>query len=80
METTLADSLREIGYGCTSDKDRCRQTLTQLGGVREVTAPAVAQVSQVRALPIIYKKLKYLQILCIHYYLDFDTIVRALSS
>lgn len=44
METTLADSLREIGYGCTSDKDRCRQTLTQLGGVREVTAPAVAQV------------------------------------
>ena len=40
----MADSLREIGYACTSDKDRCRQTLTQLGGVREVTAKAVAQV------------------------------------
>ena len=58
METTLADSLREIGYGCTSDKDRCRQTLTQLGGVREVTAPAVAQVGQVTALSIIYIKIK----------------------
>lgn len=44
MESFLADALREIGYGCTSDKDRCRQTLTQLGGVREVTAPAIAQV------------------------------------
>lgn len=40
----MADALREIGYSCTSDKDRCRQTLTQLGGVREVTATAVAQV------------------------------------
>lgn len=45
MEATLADPLREIGYACTSDKDRCRQTLTQLGGVREVTAKAVAQVT-----------------------------------
>lgn len=44
MESVVADALREIGYSCTSDKDRCRQTLTQLGGVREVTAPAVAQV------------------------------------
>lgn len=44
MESSIADSLREIGYGCTSDKDKCRQTLTQLGGVREVTAPAIAQV------------------------------------
>jgi len=44
MEARLAECLKEIGYSCTSEKDKCRQTLTQLGGVREVTAKAVAQV------------------------------------
>lgn len=44
MEMALPGVIQDAGYGCTSDKDRCRQTLIQVGGVREITSQSIARV------------------------------------
>ena len=48
MEGSLADMILEVGYGCTSSIEECRNTLVQLG-VREITAASVARVLSMMA-------------------------------
>ncbi|KAK7790471.1 hypothetical protein R5R35_006209 [Gryllus longicercus] len=44
MESSLADLLMELGYGCCSSLEECRSALVNMGAGREISPAAVARV------------------------------------
>ena len=43
MDSSLADMMQEIGYGCCTTMDECRKTLVQIGN-NAISAGSVARV------------------------------------